>query len=185
MSDIVWPPVLARALGVGVRPRNPDIEAETQRLFEELRVPLLRFLSGIGVRAADGEDILQEAFLALFQHLQEGRPRDNLRAWLYRVVHNLGLRHLQRRAVPHGDNLNELAAQENWNPEAATLWQQKAEILQGLIRALPQTDRDILLLRGQGLRYREIAEALEISLGTVAQSIARSLARLTRVLGKL
>lgn len=184
MPDFVWPSVLARAFGARSRADDPEIQAETLRLFEELRVPLLRFLAGIGVRPADREDILQEAFLALFQHLREGRPRDNLRAWLYRVVHNLGRRNLRQQSLAVEDKLDVLAAQESWNPETAVSWRQEAQITQSVMRALPPTDREILLLRGQGLRYREIAEALDISLGAVAQSLGRSLARLTRALGK-
>ena len=38
---------------------------------------------------------MQEAFLALFHHLQRGRSRENLSGWLFRVVHNLGLKRLQ------------------------------------------------------------------------------------------
>ena len=44
--------------------------------------------------------------------------------------------------------------------------------------ALPETDRECLYLRSEGLRYREIAQILEISIGSVANCLARSLARL-------
>ncbi|MGE3179719.1 MAG: RNA polymerase sigma factor [Vicinamibacterales bacterium] len=47
------------------------------------------------------------------------------------------------------------------------------------MRALPDQDRRCLYLRAEGLRYREIARTLGISLGAVAKSVARGLARLT------
>jgi len=50
-----------------------------------------------------------------------------------------------------------------------------------VIRALPPRDRRCLLLRAEGLRYRDIADTLGMSLGGVAKSLARSIARLVHV----
>ena len=48
------------------------------------------------------------------------------------------------------------------------------------VEALPEQDRRCLFLRAEGLRYREITEILEMSLGAVSLSLARSLARIAR-----
>ena len=66
-------------------------------LFDELRNRLLRYLLSTGLPISDGEEIVQEAFLALFLHLQRGRSRENLRGWLFRVVRNLGLKRLAEK----------------------------------------------------------------------------------------
>jgi DNA-directed RNA polymerase specialized sigma24 family protein len=65
-------------------------ESEVIVLFDLLRPPLLRYLMSLGL--ADGEEIVQEVFLALFEHLGRGGSRENLRGWLFRVAHNLGLK---------------------------------------------------------------------------------------------
>jgi RNA polymerase sigma-70 factor (ECF subfamily) len=52
--------------------------------------------------------------------------------------------------------------------------------LRAVVRALPEQDRKCLFLRAEGLRYREISEILDISLGAVSLSLARSLARIAR-----
>jgi len=52
-----------------------------------------------------------------------------------------------------------------------------------VVNALPEQDQSCLCMRAEGLRYREIAEALGISLGSVAASLARSLERLGRADG--
>jgi RNA polymerase sigma-70 factor (ECF subfamily) len=52
--------------------------------------------------------------------------------------------------------------------------------LQSVLRALPEQDQWCLSLRAEGLRYREIAEVLDISLASVSVSLGRSLARLSR-----
>ena len=49
--------------------------------------------------------------------------------------------------------------------------------------ALPEQDRQCLFLRSEGLRYREIGTVLGMSLGAVSQSLARSLARISRAVG--
>ena len=52
--------------------------------------------------------------------------------------------------------------------------------LADVVGALPEQDRRCLFLRAEGLRYREIAETLDMSLGAVSISLARSLARIAR-----
>jgi RNA polymerase sigma-70 factor (ECF subfamily) len=52
--------------------------------------------------------------------------------------------------------------------------------LLAVVNALPQLDQSCLSLRAEGMRYREIAEVLGISLGSVAASLEKSLSRLTR-----
>ena len=64
------------------------LEAEVTHLFEQLRNPLFRYLLSLGLSAQDGEEVIQEVFLALFRHLTNGRPRNNVRAWIFRVGHN-------------------------------------------------------------------------------------------------
>jgi RNA polymerase sigma-70 factor, ECF subfamily len=66
------------------------------------------------------------------------------------------------------------------NPEAQLATSQHQERLLAVIEALPEQDRRCLYLRAEGLRYREIARILDISLGAVSGSLARSLARIAR-----
>jgi RNA polymerase sigma-70 factor, ECF subfamily len=69
------------------------------------------------------------------------------------------------------------------NPEEQLHHRVRQEMLLAVVRALPEQDRSCLSLRAEGLRYREIADVLGISLGSVATSLARSLARLSRADG--
>jgi RNA polymerase sigma-70 factor (ECF subfamily) len=57
---------------------------------------------------------------------------------------------------------------------------QTQQRLLAVVDALPEQDRRCLFLRSEGLRYREIAAILGISLGAVSLSLARSLARIAR-----
>ena len=69
-----------------------ESESEVILLFEQFRNPLLRYVSSLGLSVHDGEEIIQEVFLALFQHLRSGKSRRNLRGWIFRVSHNLALK---------------------------------------------------------------------------------------------
>jgi RNA polymerase sigma-70 factor (ECF subfamily) len=151
---------------------------EVERLFGEMRGPLLRYVRGMGLAEAEGEDVTQDAFIALFRHLREGKPRDNLRAWLFRVARNFALKRLER-----GQGEAELADSVDGtaNPEEQAARRQRERMVRGVIEVLPAVDRRCLELRAEGLRYREIAESLGISLGSVAASLGRSLGRIARV----
>jgi RNA polymerase sigma-70 factor, ECF subfamily len=160
----------------------PLPEDEVILLFNQLRDPLLRYTVSLGVGVADGEDLIQDVFVSLFRHLRLGRPRSNLRGWLFRVAHNQALKHRGRavRLPLFATEAPELHASAEANPEEQFVRGQRNRRLLSVVESLPEADRNCLLLRAEGLRYREIANALGMSLGAVSKSIARSFEKLTR-----
>jgi RNA polymerase sigma-70 factor, ECF subfamily len=164
--------------------RRDRLEEDVITLFDEFRGPLLRYLSSAGMAFPDCEDVIQEAFFALFQHLHRGKPRDNLRAWLFRVAHNLALKrqHRTRRGleVPTEAGAENPAIDPAPSPEVQAANSQTQQRLLAVVQALPEQDRRCLFLRAEGLPYREIAGILNMSLGAVSLSLARSLARVAR-----
>jgi RNA polymerase sigma-70 factor (ECF subfamily) len=156
------------------------LEAEVTALFEEWRAPVMRYLLNLGLRPQDGEEIVQEVFLALFRHLRAGKPRDNIRGWVFRVAHNLGLKRRYSKGGLHDSEPTEQRSDPAPNPEEAFAAAQRQRKLLAVVNALPEQDRSCLHLRAEGLRYREISEVLGMSLGAVALSLSRSLAKLTR-----
>lgn len=166
-----------------------EIEREVMDLFEQLRNPLLRYALSFGIPAHDAEEIVQEVFLCLFRHLQLRRSRKNLRGWVFRVAHNLALK--QRYANQRSrDNpashwtIAEGRFDPSPDPEEQLSSAQRRSRLMAVVRALPEADQGCLRLRAEGLRYREIAAVLGMSLGAVSISLTRSLARLIRADGR-
>jgi RNA polymerase sigma-70 factor, ECF subfamily len=158
---------------------------EVISLFDELHNRLLRYVLSFGLSPADGEEIIQEAFLSLVKHLQQGRSRHNLRGWLFRVAHNQSLKRLasneRYRSVADADaSAGELHPDPAPNPEEQVTFDQRQARLLAIMQALSPQDQQCLRLRAEGLRYREIAGVLGISLGSVSASLARSLERLGR-----
>jgi len=165
---------------------SSELENEIIGLFDQFRDRLLRYTLSRGLSVHDGEEIIQEVFLALHRHLQLARPRKNLRGWLFRVAHNLALKHRlatrKTRDIVHPDcACVERQTDGAPNPEEQLAAAQRYDLLRAVLRALPERDQCCIHLRAEGLRYREIAEVLGMSLGAVSISLTRSLARLERV----
>jgi RNA polymerase sigma-70 factor (ECF subfamily) len=158
---------------------------EVVGLFGSMRKPLSRYALTLGIATADVEEVVQETFLALFKHLRSGKSRQNLPGWAFRVCHNLALRRLERSRGERrliGTEAERLSQcrHNGLNPEQQILQAQRRARLQSVLRALPEVDRCCISLRAEGLRYREIAETLGISLGAVSTSLTRSLAKFER-----
>jgi RNA polymerase sigma-70 factor (ECF subfamily) len=163
------------------------VQSEVLQLFDECAPGLRRYIGAFGLTIEVTEDVVQEVFLELFRHLQLGRSRANLRGWIFRVGHNLALKQRLRAARRHRwegtwdlslvDRVIDPAA----NPEQQLADDRRTRRLRAVVQALPERDRQCLFLRAEGLRYREIAKTLDMSLGAVAKSLARTMTRLTNV----
>jgi RNA polymerase sigma-70 factor (ECF subfamily) len=174
-------PQTAGANAAATRP----FEQEMLTLFDSLRVQLLRYAISFGLTAHDGEDIIQEVFLALFHHLQKGRSRSNLRGWVFRVTHNLALKRRMANRSQHVEVHGEDYVPEEYfadglNPEELAILGERQAKLLSIYKALPENDRLCLQLRAEGLTYREISQVVGVSLGTVSTVLGRSLSRLAR-----
>lgn len=166
-----------------------QLQDEVLSWFEECRSPLLRYVLSFGLTVQDGEEVAQEVFLALFRHFQLQRSRENVRGWLFRVAHNLALKRREANQKSPVASAPEWAAAESKhdpdpNPEEQLEFKQRQQRLMAVLSVLPEEDQQCLRLRAEGLRYREIAAVLGISLGSVSSSLTRSLARLSRADGK-
>jgi RNA polymerase sigma-70 factor (ECF subfamily) len=105
------------------------------------------------------------------------QSRHNLRGWLFRVAHNLTLKHQRSRRGSESitESINPVL-----NPEELFETNETQKRLMAVMLTLPEQSRCCLYLRAEGLRYREIAEVLDMSLGSVANCLERSLARFAR-----
>jgi RNA polymerase sigma-70 factor, ECF subfamily len=175
--------------GAASSEKPSKIERDVIELYDQFRNPLLRYSLSLGLSIHDAEELLQEVFLALFRHLHLGRSRKDLRSWLFRVAHNLALK--QRLAIQRSlqrtaeyASVAEGHVDPALGPEEQMSAAQRCARLRAVVAALPEKDQHCLRLRAEGLRYREIAMVLGMSLGAVSISLTRSLARLARADGR-
>src|SRR5581483_2389000 len=150
-------------------------------LFDQMRAPLLRYLLGFPLGISDAEDVVQESFLALYKHLHGRKMPHNPRGWIFRAAHHLALkRQIRARKDSQSagaiDGVETFAIDPSPNPEDRFSLNQTQERIMAVVRALPEQSRWCLYLRAEGLRYREIADIVGVSLGAVSLRLARSLA---------
>jgi RNA polymerase sigma-70 factor (ECF subfamily) len=153
---------------------------EATTLYRELRKPLLRYLVCLGLSGDEAQDVVQDAFLSLHRHLSAGGSKENIRSWLFRVAHN-GARNRQNRydrrfSAPIDPEMD--SAVDEATPERAVLEKEKFLRLEMAMRQLPETERECLLLRAGGLRYREIGEVLGMATSTVGDTVDRAIKKL-------
>jgi RNA polymerase sigma-70 factor, ECF subfamily len=162
---------------------DSTVEAAVLELFDECAPPLHRYVGSLGIGGPDTEDVVQDVFLSLFRHLAQGKSRSNLKGWLFTVAHNLALKHRARakRRIASVDG-DFASAAEPADPATSVELElariERQQRLLRVLRALPERDRQCLCLRAEGMRYREIAEVMGMSLGAVSKSLARSISRM-------
>jgi RNA polymerase sigma-70 factor (ECF subfamily) len=115
------------------------------------------------------EDAAQETFIRAWQKLSSYRPQTSLRNWLYRIAFNAGMDMLrkEKRIVPNDiEDLN--LRDERPDPESLASQKERTAVVQKAVMSLPDASRAVLVLREyEGMSYHEIADALDIPLGTV------------------
>ena len=160
--------------------------------FEELALPLLdslyRYAWWLTRNTAEAEDLVQEAFLKGLRGFAGFLPGSNIRAWMYRIVHNTFLTSRSGlRAVPtisldeEPRIMDELA--DDVTPESNLLTRASGEALRLAIEDLPVEFREVLLLCDvEEMSYKEIAETLSIPMGTVTSRLVRARQKVRRSL---
>lgn len=165
--------------------RSAGVQEEVLQLFDDCAPALRRYVRSCGLSSDVADDVVQDAFTALFRHLCLGGSRRNLRGWLVRVCYRSALKQRERRArrhrreAPWEPQLIEAVVDPAASPEDQLAEDRRQHRLRAVVQALPGRDRQCLYLRADGLPYREIAAALGVSLGTVAKSLARAVTRLS------
>jgi len=127
------------------------------------------------------EDAAQETFIQAWLRLPSYRPRASLRNWLYRIAVNMAIDMLrkEKRILPGAvEDLN--LTDSRPGPEALAASSERTKMVQEAVLALPEASRAVLVLREyEDLSYQEIADALDIPVGTVMSRLnyARKLLR--------
>jgi RNA polymerase sigma-70 factor, ECF subfamily len=187
MSSSTAEPFPNLALDLEAADGTSAIEADVLRLFDECASSLTRYVRASGLSSDAADDVVQETFLALFRHLCLGRSRENLRGWLFTVAWRLALKQRARAArrrsteAPLEAHVADSEIDLAENPETRLATRRYQDRLRSAVSALPERHRQCLFLRAEGLRYREIAGVLGISLGGVAKTLAYAIVRLSHV----
>jgi RNA polymerase sigma-70 factor (ECF subfamily) len=157
-------------------------EATFRLLVDRWERDVLAFLIHMTGSRDDAEDLAQETFVRVFRQAGRYRPEGKFRSWLLRIAGNLARsRHRRRRLLkwlPLDTERHDVASATpgaDHDLEA----EQMAQIVRAAVARLPERQRQALVLhRFQGLRYTEVAAAMDTSLAGVESLIQRALAGL-------
>ncbi len=151
--------------------------------YDREHASLRRYLSFLRVDPETSQEVVQESFLKLHEHLTAGGDCTNLRAWLYRVAHNLARNAQTASRARKTDALPDVAATGTPATNAASaeeelLARERVTRLRQAMDQLTAAQKECLVLRAQGLKYREIADILNLSVSTVGENVQRGLEKL-------
>ncbi len=184
---------------------EPRAEATAQELFERFYEPICLFFLRRGFTSEEAEDLTQETLLRAFQRIDSLRDSSSARSWIFSVAANVHRNQLRLRRTAKRQSIEEsLESRETVQEVAegyargAPLWpgtasdsqvldellvQEGREQLAAAIRELPPRMRQAIRLRvAQGLKYREIAAVMQVSIETVKSLLFSARERLQRQL---
>ena len=162
------------------------------RAFEETVLPHLdaafNYARWLTRNDADAEDVVQDACVRAVRFFSSLRD-DDARAWLLTIVRNTWYSRVSRRAGAEAlplDKTSDEPVDETLSPEERLLQQHTVERVRDALEQLPVDFREVLVLREiEGMSYKEIAEVLEIPMGTVMSRLHNARKRLKAALGPL
>lgn len=128
------------------------------------------------------EDAAQETFIRAWQALPTYQPRAPFKNWLYRIAVN-SARDMLRRERPNVDIEAVPLSSSDPRPEAEIIERERDRFVQKAVLTLPPASQSVLVLREYGgFSYREIANTLNIPIGTVMSRLSYARNRLRELL---
>lgn len=156
-------------------------------LVEKYHVKVIRTCTGFVHSQADAEDLAQEVFIEVFRSVNKFRGDSELSTWIYRIAVNKSLNFLRSSARRRifsfitGDNgqemqvASDIVAGDESNPDENMNRNEQAEALRKALASLPENQRTAFVLnKYEDMSYKEIADVMSISMGSVESLIFRA-----------
>ena len=159
--------------------------------FETEALAFLDALYRTGLRMtrseAEAEDLVQETYIKAFRHRDQFTPGTNLKAWLFRILTNTFINQYRRKAArPETTELDDVdesilyrhmrdvsPGSSSPDPEAELINSTLSSEVKEALESLPEKFRTTVLLDVEGFSYKEIAQMLDIPIGTVMSRLHR------------
>lgn len=170
------PPAKLSDEALAERATRGDRDAQAE-LIERYRKPVFGLCINL-VGRAEAEDLAQDALFRVLTRLDSFEGKSQLGTWIYRLTTNLCLTHLRRRTRSPFEPAADVERSQQIGEPGPDSSVQTGEGLSRVRQALmdlPDAQRAILVLRDvRGLEYEQLAEVLEIPIGTVRSRLFRA-----------
>lgn len=168
--------------------RGKSFESGFRELVRRYKNGIMTFLTRYTGDPGTAEDLAQETFVRVYKNLHRYDPRARFSTWIFTIAGNLAKDEFKRRrrhpsisfewqSSDRGDTSRPIPAirDEHEGPGQVAVQAETGRRVQEALAKLDAPDREVLILRDiQGLKYEEIAEILQLPLGTVKSRIARA-----------
>ncbi|WP_254679323.1 RNA polymerase sigma factor [Celeribacter baekdonensis] len=151
----------------------------TPEAFKAEMIPLLprlrRFALSLTRSNADADDLLQEACATALQKWQSYDPMQPMDRWLFRLVRNIWISEIRKRNVRHGRGLVPAEDSTELRTDETSEDRLNAIQVQAKVSDLPdELAQPLMLVCAEGYSYREVADLLDIPIGTVMSRVHRA-----------
>ncbi len=176
-----------------------ELKANHENAYEVLlarfQQPVYNLVYRLLADPADASDAVQEVFLKVFRNIEAFRGQSSLKTWVYRIALNEAYNHrrwFSRHRKQEVELENEAEGSRSWiesiadparDPYELALNEERHQLIEAGLRNINPDFRAAVVLRDlEELSYEEIAEVMQVSLGTVKSRILRGRDALRRVL---
>ena len=175
-----------RLMALTARGEEAAFRLLVQRWEADVRAFLIHMLGSV----EEAEDLAQDTFVQVYRQADRFEGRGMFRSWLLRIAGNLARSRLRRRKIVrwvHFDGAVHDPPSSASGPLAALEEDETARAVRAAVDSLPERQKQALVLhRYQGLKYREVAVAMDTTIPGVESLIQRALATLrTRLAGQI
>ncbi len=178
--------------------RRGDASA-LERLLLKYQNRLYNVISRICSNPDDAAELLQDTFVKVIENIEKFQGKSSFYTWSFRIAVNLTLNHCRRRAKigfrsldveagEPGENTTQLLREflsddKSPDPEDVAVNRELCEVVSACLLDLEEMHRTVITLRDiEGMSYADIAQVLDIEIGTVRSRLSRARARLRRLL---
>ena len=145
---------------------------------------LIRYGHQLNVNRVDIDDVVQETFMRYHIELKKNTTFENTRAWLYKVMLNLVKTRNNTRSLHASKIRHYRVAEVGQNTNEIIEIKERRKLVFQVLQKIPEKERNLLILYHHGLKYKEIAEALEMNPNSVGTFLVRAINKVKEILNR-